>query len=52
MKEIKSEYTKDMTVEEREELQEKVESMTPEELQQFRNSMDADNLGFWGKEGA
>ena len=24
--------------------------MTPEELKAFRNSKDADSMGFWGKE--
>lgn len=50
MAEIKSEHTKNMTPEEREELRAKVESMTPEELRQFRNSMDADGMGFFGEE--
>lgn len=50
MEEIKSEHTKNMTPEEREELRAKVESMTPEELRQFRNSMDADGMGFFGEE--
>ena len=38
MAEIKSEHTKDMTAEER------------EELRKFRNSMDADGMGFFGEE--
>ena len=50
MAEIKSEHTKDMTAEEREELRARVESMTPEELRQFRNSLDADSMGFFGEE--
>lgn len=50
MAEIKSEHTKDMTAEEREELRARVENMTPEELRQFRNSMDADSMGFFGEE--
>ena len=35
MKETKSEQTK---------------NMTPEELKQFRNSQDADSMGFYGEE--
>lgn len=50
MAEIKSEHTKGMTAEERQELREKVQNMTPEELRQFRNSMDADGMGFFGEE--
>lgn len=47
---LRSEQTKDMTAEEREALQARVENMTPEELRQFRNSMDADSMGFFGEE--
>lgn len=50
MAEIKSEHTKDMTAEEREELRARVENMTPEELRKFRNYMDADGMGFFGEE--
>ena len=32
------------------ELQERVAAMTPEELRAFRNSHDADSMGFSGKE--
>ena len=49
-KDILSEYTKDMTPEQREELQEKVSNMTEEELKEFRNSLDPDNMGFFGEE--
>ena len=49
-KDIISEYTKDMTPEQREELQEKVSNMTEEELKEFRNSLDPDNMGFFGEE--
>ena len=49
-KDILSEYTKDMTPEQREELQEKVSNMTEEELKEFRNSLDPDNIGFFGEE--
>ena len=49
-KDILSEYTKDMTPEHREELQEKVSNMTEEELKEFRNSLDPDNMGFFGEE--
>lgn len=48
--EIISEYTKDMTPEQRAELQEKVCNMSEEELSEFRNSFDPDNMGFYGKE--
>ncbi len=50
MAEIKSEHTKGMTAEELEELRGKIGEMTPEELQIFRNSMDADGMGFYGEE--
>ena len=49
-KDILSEYTKDMTPEQREELQEKVSNMTEEELKEFRNSLDPNNMGFFGEE--
>ena len=39
-----------MTPEQREELQEKVSNMTEEELKEFRNSLDPDNMGFFGEE--
>ena len=47
-KDILSEYTKDMTPEQRAELQEKVSNMT--ELKEFRNSLDPDSMGFFGEE--
>ena len=47
-KDILSEYTKDMTPEQRAELQEKVSNMTEEELKEFRNSLDPDSMGFFG----
>lgn len=50
MTEIKSENTKNMRQEELKALQKKVEAMTPEELRTFRNSHDADSMGFSGKE--
>ncbi len=50
MEVIKSEHTKNMTPEEIEALQQEVAGMTPEELKAFRNSKDADSMGFWGKE--
>lgn len=50
MGEIKSESTKSMTEEEIKELQKKVAGMTPEQLREFRNSHDADGMGFFGKE--
>ena len=49
-KDILSEYTKDMTPEQRDELQEKVSNMTEEELKEFRNSLDPYNMGFFGEE--
>lgn len=50
MDELRSEHTKDMTPEEIKKLQQEVAGMTPEELAAFRNSKDADAMGFWGKE--
>lgn len=50
MAEIKSENTKGMTPDELKALQERVAAMTPDELREFRNSHDADSMGFWGKE--
>ena len=50
METIRSEHTKDMTAEETQALQQEVAGMTPEELKAFRNSKDADSMGFWGKE--
>lgn len=49
-RDILSEYTKDMTPEQRAELQERVSKMTEEELREFRNSADPDNMGFFGEE--
>ena len=49
-KNILSEHTKDMTPEQRAELQEKVSNMTEEELKAFRNSLDPDNMGCFGEE--
>lgn len=51
VKEILSEHVKDMAPEERKELQEKVNRMTKKELETFRNSVDADCMGFFGEEG-
>lgn len=48
---MKSEKTKDLTPEELKEIRQSVENMTPEEKAQFRNSFDADNMGFFGEEG-
>lgn len=47
---ILSEYTKDMTEEQRRELQERIENMTAEEFEAFRASLDPDSMGFFGKE--
>lgn len=49
-KDILSEHTKDMTPEEITELQAKIETMTEEELKEFRNSMNPDDMGFCGEE--
>lgn len=49
-KDILSEYTKDMTPEQRVAFQEKVNNMTEEELKEFRNSLDPDSMGFFGEE--
>lgn len=45
-----SEHTKEMKPEELAELQEKVGQMSDEELKEFRNSMDPDEMGFYGEE--
>lgn len=45
-----SEHTKDMSPEELAELQEKVGQMSEEELKAFRNSMNPDDMGFFGEE--
>ena len=41
---------KEHDTEELKKLQEKIAGMTPEELKQFRNSQDADSMGFYGEE--
>lgn len=41
---------KDMSPEELAELQEKVGQMSEEELKAFRNSMNPDDMGFFGEE--
>nr|DAS20918.1 MAG TPA: RPAP1-like protein [Caudoviricetes sp.] len=48
---MKSEHTKDMTDEERRALQKEVESYDDDKLVEFRNSFEADNMGFSGEEG-
>lgn len=50
MENIRSEHTKNMTAEEMEKLQQEVAEMTPEQLKAFRNSKDADSMGYWGEE--
>ena len=50
MEEIRREQTKALTPAELAALQQEVAGMTPDELRQFRNSMDADSMGFFGKE--
>lgn len=47
---LHSEHTKDMSPEELAELQEKVGQMSEEELKAFRNSMNPDDMGFFGEE--
>lgn len=47
---LRSEHTKDMSPEELVELQEKVGQMSEEELKTFRNSMNPDDMGFFGEE--
>lgn len=47
----KSEHTAGMDTEQMAVLQEETESMTEEELAQFRNSLDSDSMGFCGEEG-
>lgn len=47
---LRSEQTKDMSPEELAELQEKVGQMSEEELKAFRNSMNPDDMGFFGEE--
>lgn len=50
-KNILSEHTKDMTLDQTEELRQKTESMTDEERKAFRNSFNPDEMGFFGEEG-
>ena len=47
---LRSEHTKDMSPEELAELQAKVGQMSEEELKAFRNSMNPDDMGFFGEE--
>ena len=47
---LRSEHTKDMSPEELAELQEKVGQMSKGELKAFRNSMNPDDMGFFGEE--
>ena len=47
---LRSEHTKVMSPEELAELQEKVGQMSEEELKAFRNSMNPDDMGFFGEE--
>lgn len=50
-KDIISESTKDMTLEQRAGIQEKMRGMSGAELEQFRNGFDPDSMGFFGEEG-
>lgn len=47
---LRSEHTKGMSPEELAKLQEKVGQMSEEELKAFRNSMNPDDMGFFGEE--
>ena len=47
---LSSEHLKGMSEEEQQELQKKINKMTPEELKDFRNSMNPDSMGFDGEE--
>lgn len=49
-KDTASEQTRDMTPEQRAELQKRISGMTQEELDGFRNSFDPDGMGFYGEE--
>lgn len=49
-RDIKSEHTRDMTLEERKELREKVNGMSQEILKDYRNGFDPDSMGFFGEE--
>lgn len=48
---MKSEHTKNMEQEALDALQKQVEAMTEEELEEFRNSFNEDDMGFFGEEG-
>lgn len=48
---MRSEHTKNMSDKEIQILQKNVAEMTEEELVEFRNSFDPDEMGFDGKEG-
>lgn len=47
---LTSEHTKNMSEEEKKELQDKINKMSPDELKKFRNNMDPDSMGFAGEE--
>lgn len=49
-RDIASEQTRDMTPEQRAELQKRIGGMTQEELERFRSSFDPDSMGFYGEE--
>lgn len=48
---MKSEHTKDMNDEERRALQKEVAGYDDDRLAEFRNSFEADDMGFFGEEG-
>ena len=47
---ISSEALKNLTEEEQKELQERIQSMSGDDLRVFRNSFDPDSMGFDGME--
>lgn len=47
---IRSEHTQNFSEEELSTLQEDIQNMTEEELKEFRNSFDPDEMGFVGEE--
>lgn len=48
---MKSEHTKSMSDAEIKDLREEVAQMDEEQLAEFRNSFDPDEMGFYGEEG-
>lgn len=48
---VSSEAMKNLTKEEQEELQKRIQGMSEDDLKVFRNSFDPDEMGFDGEEG-